>query len=156
MFCFSSERWTIDTETIQWLAAISDGDARIALNSLQMAIQSATERDAPAKTASSFRITLSDIENGIKVIKACLDYVCLRFRCGTAKRDTRTRYSTYSRWALVSRIRLICTTRNACSNRNLIYCMTRKETNIIIRFPLYINPFVLPTITRRCTGLPEC
>lgn len=54
-------KFTIDDETIKWLAEISDGDARIALNSLQMAIQSKTEPNA--------KITLSDIKESIKVFQ---------------------------------------------------------------------------------------
>lgn len=55
---FSSSKWSIDSETVQWLADISDGDARIALNSLQMAVES--------KTDCTDRITLNDIKDSIK------------------------------------------------------------------------------------------
>lgn len=55
----SREKFTIDEETIKWLAEISDGDARIALNSLQMSIQSKPEGNSV--------ITLSDIKESIKV-----------------------------------------------------------------------------------------
>ncbi|XKL64535.1 hypothetical protein PGB90_004621 [Kerria lacca] len=51
-------KWRIDLATIQWLAEISDGDARIALNSLQMSIQS--------KKNSDINISLKDIQDSIK------------------------------------------------------------------------------------------
>ncbi|XP_065206156.1 ATPase WRNIP1-like [Planococcus citri] len=54
----TQESFIIDEDTIKWLAEISDGDARIALNSLQMAIQSKNETNAV--------ITLSDIKESIK------------------------------------------------------------------------------------------
>lgn len=53
----------IDHESIDWLAEISDGDARIALNSLQMAVQSKSDSE------SCDLITLDDIKDGIKVLK---------------------------------------------------------------------------------------
>ncbi|KAK7598335.1 hypothetical protein V9T40_006570 [Parthenolecanium corni] len=55
-----SAKWMIDHESIDWLAEISDGDARIALNSLQMAVQSKSDSE------SCDLITLDDIKDGIK------------------------------------------------------------------------------------------
>ncbi|XP_075212732.1 ATPase WRNIP1-like isoform X2 [Lycorma delicatula] len=49
----------IDEDSIQWLAEMCDGDARIALNSLQLAFQSQKNDD------HTF-ITLEDIKDGIK------------------------------------------------------------------------------------------
>lgn len=56
-------KWSIDAETIQWLAEISDGDARIALNCLQMAIQSVIKCDSDTLVP---QITLNDIKDSIK------------------------------------------------------------------------------------------
>lgn len=63
LFIFRS-KWSIDAETIQWLAEISDGDARIALNCLQMAIQSVIKCDSDTLVP---QITLNDIKDSIKV-----------------------------------------------------------------------------------------
>lgn len=46
---------------MEWLADICDGDARIALNSLHMALKTRSESSGPTK------ITLDDIQEGIKV-----------------------------------------------------------------------------------------
>ncbi|XP_063234678.1 ATPase WRNIP1-like [Bacillus rossius redtenbacheri] len=54
-------RVVVDEETVQWLAEICDGDARIALNSLQLALQS---KDIDVSSVA--RISLDDIKDGIK------------------------------------------------------------------------------------------
>uniref|UniRef100_A0A1B6EPV5 AAA+ ATPase domain-containing protein n=1 Tax=Cuerna arida TaxID=1464854 RepID=A0A1B6EPV5_9HEMI len=51
---------SIDKESIDWLADMCDGDARIALNSLHMALKTCSGQSKPV------RITLKDIEEGIK------------------------------------------------------------------------------------------
>lgn len=52
---------SIDRAAVGWLADMCDGDARIALNSLHMALKTCTGTSEPV------RITLSDIQEGIKV-----------------------------------------------------------------------------------------
>ncbi|XP_073987477.1 ATPase WRNIP1-like isoform X2 [Rhodnius prolixus] len=54
----SNSRPTINKDSISWLSEICDGDARIALNSLQMAVES--------NEGKSLHITLDDIKEGIK------------------------------------------------------------------------------------------
>ncbi|XP_054261829.1 ATPase WRNIP1-like isoform X1 [Macrosteles quadrilineatus] len=65
--CISSEakdcnnsQLCIDLESLEWLAGMCDGDARIALNSLQMAVKTGTQTNEPT------RITLENIQEGIK------------------------------------------------------------------------------------------
>ena len=53
----------IDKETVKWLAEMCDGDARIALNSLQLALQA---KHSDSSSSVTF-ITLDDIKDGIKV-----------------------------------------------------------------------------------------
>ncbi|KAL1124104.1 hypothetical protein AAG570_001874 [Ranatra chinensis] len=53
-------KYIVEMESIEWLADMSDGDARIALNSFQMAL------DSKQGNSSSILITLSDIKDGIK------------------------------------------------------------------------------------------
>lgn len=55
----SGDGFVIDLESIKWLSEICDGDARIGLNSLQLALQAT--RDSSLQT-----ITLADIQEGIK------------------------------------------------------------------------------------------
>lgn len=52
----------IENTALQWLADISDGDARIALSNLQLVIQDSLNE--MGKT-----ITVSDIKEGLKVFK---------------------------------------------------------------------------------------
>ena len=54
-------RFSMDEESVQWLAEMCDGDARIGLNSLQMTLNAYTN------TTGSVHITLDDIKDGIKV-----------------------------------------------------------------------------------------
>lgn len=56
-------RFAIDLESLKWLSEICDGDARIGLNSLQLAVQTVPvdEDKSSLKT-----ITLQDIQEGIK------------------------------------------------------------------------------------------
>ncbi|XP_014473677.1 PREDICTED: ATPase WRNIP1-like [Dinoponera quadriceps] len=59
-------RFIVDEPTIEWLAGTCDGDARIALGGLEMAVQSKVpkyeEDDSPAVPV----ITLSDVEENLK------------------------------------------------------------------------------------------
>lgn len=55
-----NSRFCMDEESVQWLAEMCDGDARIGLNSLQMTL------NAHANTTGSVHITLDDIKDGIK------------------------------------------------------------------------------------------
>lgn len=59
-------RLSIERKTLQWLADICDGDARIALNSLQISFQMKQPRTGSSK---SVHISLEDIQEGIKVTK---------------------------------------------------------------------------------------
>lgn len=52
-------RFVIDAESVKWLSEICDGDARIGLNSLQLALQTVVVN-------SKTTITLQDIQEGIK------------------------------------------------------------------------------------------
>jgi putative ATPase len=55
-------RVLIDEETVIWLAEMCDGDARVALNSLQLALQ-ARDQDSGV-----ILISLDDIKDGVKVM----------------------------------------------------------------------------------------
>ncbi|XP_055625062.1 ATPase WRNIP1-like [Toxorhynchites rutilus septentrionalis] len=55
----------ISSETIRWLAGICDGDARIGLNSLQLALNTVSARREGEGSAVKL-IALDDIEEGIK------------------------------------------------------------------------------------------
>ncbi|KAK3923833.1 ATPase WRNIP1 [Frankliniella fusca] len=57
------KRWSIDRQSVQWLADMCDGDARNALNSLQMALKAKECAGAPSE---SNHISLEDIKDGIK------------------------------------------------------------------------------------------
>jgi putative ATPase len=52
----------IDEATVTWLAEMCDGDARVALNSLQLALQ------AQDSNSGVILISLDDIKDGIKVM----------------------------------------------------------------------------------------
>nr|CAD7593218.1 unnamed protein product [Timema genevievae] len=54
-------RFLMDSETVLWLAEMCDGDARIALNSLQLALQS--QDSIPGRI---LMISLDDIKDGVK------------------------------------------------------------------------------------------
>ncbi|EAT48398.1 AAEL000550-PA [Aedes aegypti] len=58
-------RMMISAETIRWLAEICDGDARIALNSLQLALNTVAARQDEEESALK-RISLDEIKEGIK------------------------------------------------------------------------------------------
>jgi len=58
----------IDEATVTWLAEMCDGDARVALNSLQLALQ-ARDQDS---NSGVILISLEDIKDGIKVIYYCI------------------------------------------------------------------------------------
>ncbi|XP_069698512.1 ATPase WRNIP1-like isoform X2 [Periplaneta americana] len=55
-------RFLIDEATVTWLAEMCDGDARVALNSLQLALQARSE-DCDSRVTL---ITLDDIKDGVK------------------------------------------------------------------------------------------
>jgi putative ATPase len=55
-------RVIIDEATVIWLAEMCDGDARVALNSLQLALQ-ARDQDLGV-----ILISLDDIKDGVKVM----------------------------------------------------------------------------------------
>lgn len=55
-----NSRFSMDEESVQWLAEMCDGDARIGLNSLQMAL------NAHTNVTGIVHITLDDIKDGIK------------------------------------------------------------------------------------------
>lgn len=57
-------RFAIDLESLKWLSDICDGDARIGLNSLQLALQSIPGDDDKEKQFKT--ITLKDIQEGIQ------------------------------------------------------------------------------------------
>ena len=54
-------RYVVELETLEWLARVSDGDARIALNSFQMALESLPSHPCPA------RLSHKHVKEGIKV-----------------------------------------------------------------------------------------
>jgi putative ATPase len=54
----------IDENTVTWLAEMCDGDARVALNSLQLALQT---RDQDSNSGVIL-ISLDDIKDGVKVM----------------------------------------------------------------------------------------
>lgn len=53
-------RMTIESTALQWLADISDGDARIALGNLQIVIQDNSDKKGKI-------ISIGDIKEGVKV-----------------------------------------------------------------------------------------
>ncbi|XP_026286202.2 ATPase WRNIP1 [Frankliniella occidentalis] len=57
------KRWSIDRKSVQWLADMCDGDARNALNSLQMALKAKECEDG---SSEENHISLDDIKDGIK------------------------------------------------------------------------------------------
>ncbi|XP_059608976.1 ATPase WRNIP1-like [Phlebotomus argentipes] len=60
-------RLAIDRESLVWLAEMCDGDARIALNSLQLAVQTLSGADEKENGSDSLRvISLDAIREGIK------------------------------------------------------------------------------------------
>ncbi|KAF4526126.1 hypothetical protein B566_EDAN007621 [Ephemera danica] len=58
-----SNEMMIEEGALQWLADVCDGDARIALNSLQLAFQTCKQRSANGETGV---VTLDDIQDSIK------------------------------------------------------------------------------------------
>lgn len=54
------KKWSIERKSVQWLADMCDGDARNALNSLQMALQAKIDDNKEG------HISLEDIQDGIK------------------------------------------------------------------------------------------
>uniref|UniRef100_A0A146LMN1 ATPase WRNIP1 n=2 Tax=Lygus hesperus TaxID=30085 RepID=A0A146LMN1_LYGHE len=57
-------KYIVESECIRWLAEMCDGDARIGLNSLQIALESTANRKT--STGSAPTVTLKDIQEGIK------------------------------------------------------------------------------------------
>ncbi|BES88514.1 MgsA AAA+ ATPase C terminal [Nesidiocoris tenuis] len=58
-------KYVVDSECVKWLAEMCDGDARIALNSLQIALESSLRSESPSIMCPK-TITLDDIKEGIK------------------------------------------------------------------------------------------
>lgn len=64
-------RIAVEESSLKWLSEISDGDARIALNSLQLAMESI---DSKCDKISDLKLlTLDSIRDGIKVKKFSLE-----------------------------------------------------------------------------------
>lgn len=57
----------VDEPSLKWLADICDGDARIALNSLQLAMESVLENNECDHKFNLKHMSLSSIQDGIKV-----------------------------------------------------------------------------------------
>lgn len=60
-------RVAVEESSIKWLAEICDGDARIALNSLQLAMESLQENNNGDTKFNLKFMPLSSIKDGIKV-----------------------------------------------------------------------------------------
>lgn len=60
-------RIAVEESSIKWLAEICDGDARIALNSLQLAIESLQDTDDSEEPFRLKVMPLDSIKDGIKV-----------------------------------------------------------------------------------------
>lgn len=56
----------MDKDTIKWLAETSDGDARIALGGLELAIQSKVSRNNESLSQDPSLISLEDIKESLK------------------------------------------------------------------------------------------
>lgn len=59
----------MEESSLKWLADICDGDARIALNSLQLAMESVLENESCDKKRDVKFMSLDAIKDGIKVRK---------------------------------------------------------------------------------------
>lgn len=62
----SIPRFIIDEATIQWLAETCDGDARIALGGLELAVQSKTPSEEEFLETDPITITLDDIKENLR------------------------------------------------------------------------------------------
>lgn len=62
----SIPRFIIDEATIQWLAETCDGDARIALGGLELAVQSKTPSEEEFLETNPITITLDDIKENLR------------------------------------------------------------------------------------------
>lgn len=60
-------RVAVEESSIKWLAEICDGDARIALNSLQLAMESLQDNNNDETKLNLKFMPLSSIKDGIKV-----------------------------------------------------------------------------------------
>ena len=61
-------RIAVERSSLKWLSDICDGDARIALNSLQLAMDSIPENEeGEAKSIKLKLLSLDSIKDGIKV-----------------------------------------------------------------------------------------
>lgn len=63
-FCLCYFRVIVEAESIKWLADMCDGDARIALNSLQLAMQSILEQNNCDTKFNLKVVTLDAIKDG--------------------------------------------------------------------------------------------
>lgn len=59
-------KFVVDEPTIEWLAGTCDGDARIALGGLELAVRSKTPSEEDSAEAIPAIITLSDVEESLK------------------------------------------------------------------------------------------
>lgn len=64
---FCRSRIAVEESSLKWLADICDGDARIALNSLQLAMESIIENEDCDKVQDLKWMKLESIQDGIKV-----------------------------------------------------------------------------------------
>ena len=62
----SRSKFLIDEATIEWLAETCDGDARIALGGLELAVQSKVSNETDNCTQDRPSITLKDVEESLK------------------------------------------------------------------------------------------
>lgn len=64
---FTLYRCLVERASLQWLAEVCDGDARVALGALELALTSRDTGKELYKEGPTL-LTLDDIKNGIKVI----------------------------------------------------------------------------------------
>jgi putative ATPase len=60
------KKFLIDKDTVKWLAETSDGDARIALGGLELAIQSQVSNNNDSSSQELTLISLDDIKESLK------------------------------------------------------------------------------------------
>ncbi|EZA52323.1 ATPase WRNIP1 [Ooceraea biroi] len=61
-----NSKFSIDNKTIQWLAEVCDGDARVALNALELAVLARTSDRLKVSGNTNATITLEDIRESVK------------------------------------------------------------------------------------------
>lgn len=65
-FCVNFYRCIVEEDSLQWLAEVCDGDARVALGALELALAARTPGTGMLNTGPAI-ISLEDIKDGIKV-----------------------------------------------------------------------------------------